>query len=72
MPADEFEAWREFYTLFPFDDRHRYHRPAVLLAAQKGVDVQAALDWLQPPVVDSSLSALRAIPGVKFHPRTEV
>lgn len=28
----EFESWVEFYKLFPFDDRHRFHRPAAFVA----------------------------------------
>ncbi len=53
MPADEFEAWREFYTLFPFDDLHRFHRPAALVASAmvSGDQTQAfreRVKFLQP------------------------
>lgn len=49
MTQPEFLAWVEFYKLFPFDDYHRYHRPAALTAgAFGGGDIQARLDWLQP------------------------
>jgi hypothetical protein len=55
MTQPEFLAWREFYRLFPFDDLHRYHRPAALISStQFGStdDVQRAfarrLDFLQP------------------------
>jgi len=71
MPADEFQRWREFYTLFPFDDLHRYHRPAALIASRRAPDVQESLDWLQPPGAASGVAGLMAIPGVKFHPRKE-
>lgn len=49
MTRREFLSWCEFYRLFPFDDRHRYHRPAVLIAQTLGGgDQQKKLDWLQP------------------------
>ena len=46
----------EYYKLFPFDDMHRYHRPAALIAASaSNLDresfaggVKARIDWLQP------------------------
>lgn len=53
MSRQEFLAWREYYHLFPFDDLHRYHRPAALIAqaASGGGDagmLQQRLAWLQP------------------------
>lgn len=48
MPQVEFESWREFYRLFPFDDLHRFHRPAALVASSMGGDLKNRLDWLQP------------------------
>lgn len=36
MTPREFAAWIEFYKLFPFDDRHRYHRPAALVSVSLG------------------------------------
>lgn len=32
MRRDEFLMWIAFYKLYPFDDRHRYHRPAALVS----------------------------------------
>ena len=47
MTQPEFLAWLEFYRLFPFDDRHRYHRPAALIStALGGGELQARLEWL--------------------------
>jgi hypothetical protein len=46
MTVPEFQAWVEFYRLAPFDDRSRYHRPAALVASVGGLDLTAALDWL--------------------------
>lgn len=52
MTQPEFEAWAEFYRRWPFDDRHRYYRPAVLVAGALGGGGQDAtenrLEWLQP------------------------
>lgn len=49
MPQREFIAWMDFYRLYPFDDFHRYHRPAALVSVSLGGgDVQQRLDWLHP------------------------
>lgn len=53
LTEEEIEYWREFYRLYPFDDLHRFHRPAALVfsaSAGKGAS-QAftnALDVLSP------------------------
>ncbi len=36
MTPAELAAWREFYIRWPFDDLHRFHRPAALVAACMG------------------------------------
>jgi len=52
MPYSEYENWRKFYLIHPFDDFHRYYRPAALLASlhatQQNTALKAALDFLQP------------------------
>lgn len=51
MTLPEYLSWIEFYKLYPFDDFHRYHRPAALVAQSLGgedADVVAMLEWLQP------------------------
>lgn len=49
MTQSEFVAWREFYKMHPFDDLHRLHRPAALIAtSMAGGDVKTRLDWLAP------------------------
>lgn len=49
MTQAEFYDWVAFYQLYPFDDRHRFHRPAALIAhAMTGGDIDSRLDWLQP------------------------
>lgn len=51
MTPVEFSAWVAFYKLWPFDDFHRFHRPAALIAqSMAGGEVQPRLDWLQPPL----------------------
>ena len=57
MPQPEFLAWVEFYKLYPFDDFHRFHRPAALVsAALGGGEIQPRLDWLQPDKSTEGLS----------------
>lgn len=53
MTQQEFLAWREFYLQFPFDDFHRFHRPAAMVsAASAGKDmndvITGRLKWLAP------------------------
>lgn len=52
LTPEEFEDWRQFYTRWPFDDLHRFHRPAALVAAHFGGDFEKALSVLHPPVQD--------------------
>lgn len=49
MPEQEIQAWREFYRIYPFDDYHRFFRPAAMVAgAMGGGDITKRLQWLQP------------------------
>lgn len=48
MTFDEFLAWKGFYRLFPFDDFHRFHRPAAMIAGSMSGDLEGKLDWLAP------------------------
>lgn len=53
MKPREFEAWKAFYVLYPFDDLHRYHRPAAMVAAAWGGKFADRLEFLSPtPTVD--------------------
>jgi len=57
MSRVEFERWAEYYRAHPFDDLHRFHRPAALIAGRNGADVQSALDYLHPPRLPDGLDA---------------
>ena len=53
LTEEELDYWREFYRLHPFDDLHRFHRPAALVfSANAGKGAQqaftSALDLLAP------------------------
>ena len=67
MPQAEFVAWLDFYRLYPFDDFHRFHRPAALIAQSLGGgQIQERLDWLQPDrandeMTDADMNTLRAL-----------
>lgn len=55
----EFLSWVAFYRACPFDDRHRYHRPAALIAhSMGGADIAQLMDWLQPEPLPDGLSAV--------------
>ena len=57
MSAAEFESWVEFYRCYPFDDLHRYHRPAALVSvSMAGGDIKERLEWLAPEPVPDGLS----------------
>lgn len=66
MDQPEFLQWIEFYKLFPFDDFHRFHRPAALVAsAIGGGEIRERLAWLQPDprnagMSDADMATLRA------------
>jgi hypothetical protein len=61
MSQAEYLSWRKFYADQPFDDRHRYHRPAALIAASMGGKLQDKLDWLSPPqMTGADLATIRA------------
>lgn len=59
MTRREFNDWMAFYRAYPFDDYHRHHRPAALIARQMGGGgrVEDMLDWLQPPAWQEGMSA---------------
>lgn len=46
MTQAEFERWRDYYQRSPFDDHHRYRRPAALLAAVSARSEKPMKYWL--------------------------
>lgn len=57
MTQAEYHDWARFYALYPFDDFHRFYRPAALVAqAMSGGDIQQRLNWLQPDVANLGLN----------------
>jgi hypothetical protein len=62
MTQPEYLAWIEFYRLYPFDDMHRFHRPAALVAnSMSGAGVDKLLEWLAPdPTLEKFSEADRA------------
>lgn len=57
MPADERATWIEFYKLYPFDDFHRYQRPAAFIRSGMAGSYEAGLDFLAPEPTMVGLSA---------------
>lgn len=48
MTYAEFCEWVAFYVEHPFDDAHRYHRPAALIAQSiASGDMEKRLEWLK-------------------------
>lgn len=56
MPAAELDGWRVFYELYPFDDLHRFHRPAAVVGATFGGKFESILTFLAPNPNDPELS----------------
>lgn len=55
MTPEAFRRWVAFYEQSPFDDFHRHHRPAALIAnSMSGASTSELLDWLQPKPPDPS------------------
>ena len=71
MTQAEFQRWIEFYRAHPFDDLHRYHRPAALIStSMAGGDIQERLQWLAPEPVPDGLNEadLRTMKAFGFRP----
>ncbi len=50
MTRIEFLAWVDFYELHPFDDFHRFYKPAALIATSLGGGtIEERLNWLEKP-----------------------
>jgi hypothetical protein len=56
MTQREFRDWIAYYRAHPFDDLHRYHRPAALVArSMAGGEINDLIDWLHPPTWQEDL-----------------
>lgn len=60
MSAVEFEHWQAYYAHSPFDDLHRYHRPAACqVSSFNGADFKDVVNFLvntYEPVINDGLS----------------
>lgn len=57
MTQKELHQWMEFYRNYPFDDFHRFHRPAALIStSMAGGDIKDRLEWLMPEPVPDGLN----------------
>jgi hypothetical protein len=70
MGLREFQDWMAYYRDYPFDDAHRYYRPAALISqSMDGGDIKQKIEWLQPEPVpeginEADLATMRAL-GVR-------
>lgn len=56
MSATEFEGWKAFYRMFPFDDLHRYHRPAAAIGVSCGGTYDKLMDFLAPEPIPPGMT----------------
>lgn len=56
MPAADFDGFRSFFELYPFDDLHRFHRPAAVVGAAFGGKYESILGFLAPSPDNPALS----------------
>lgn len=71
MTQKEFQQWMQFYRNHPFDDLHRYHRPAALVSiSMGGGDIKERLEWLAPEPIPDGLDVadLNTIKAFGFKP----
>jgi hypothetical protein len=60
MSASEFKQWVAFFSMYPFDDAHRYHRPAAVVAHSFGGKYDDVLEFLSPEPLPPGMSAADA------------
>lgn len=61
----EFERWREYYQMCPFDDAYRYHRPAALIAAVTVRSDKPLEHWQAIIAPDPKLVRIRTTDGLE-------
>lgn len=48
MVPSEFDGWIDYFDRHPFDDLHRYHRPALAdTLIRGGLPFDKVLDWMK-------------------------
>lgn len=57
MSEMEFRRWAQYYRQHPYDDMHRYHRPAAWVAASHNGKLEAALEWMAPELPSELFSS---------------
>lgn len=70
MSEIEFQTWIEFYKDFPFDDVHRYYKPAAMVAAVHNRNFEDNMDFLQPVQIPDGMttadySVLKTLGGLR-------
>ena len=64
MTHVEFCDWVAFYLEHPFDDEHRYHRPAALVAQSMcGGEMDTKLKYLKDAAVHAESSGVAGLSG---------
>ena len=73
LTDEELTYWREFYRLYPFDDLHRYHRPAALVfSGHAGKEAptafESAIETLSPKPKPKQSRRLRPARVIRSKP----
>ena len=71
MSLREYEGWIDYFNRHPFDDLHRYHRPALGdTLIRGGVAFDRVIEWMrddmttkanEPTAEDADANTLRAL-----------
>ena len=56
MPAADLDGFKCFFELYPFDDLHRFHRPAAVVGSAFGGKYESILGFLAPSPDNPALS----------------
>ena len=74
MTQAEFHKWMMFYRDYPFDDFHRYYRPAALVSVSiAGGEAKERLERLAPEPIPDGLDVadVATIKAFGFNPNKE-
>lgn len=56
MPAADLDGFKAFFELYPFDDLHRFHRPAAVVGSAYGGKYESIVAFLAPSPDSPELS----------------